>query len=223
MIRKRALILEEDEEFRGLLSEEIRQAGVEAVAFGDPLALLRELSVGSVDLVVTDARIPELPLEEFLVRLQLMACSEYRVLVIASPGSPIHGIPGVRPERDEVIQKPIERMHFRERIRTLTGNSPVGSGKLGVGGMLIDPRSYDVFLMGERIHLTPNEFKLLEALLGARGGVLSRDELIRRVQGPGIAVVDRAVDTHIFSLRKKLGPEGTRIETVRGEGYRIRI
>jgi two-component system phosphate regulon response regulator PhoB len=129
----------------------------------------------------------------------------------------------VRPDRDEVIQKPIERMHLRERVRTLTGNSPIDTGKLGVGGLLIDPRSFDVFLMGERIHLTPNEFKLLEALLGARGGVLSRDELIRRVQGPGIAVVDRAIDTHIFSLRKKLGPEGTRIETVRGEGYRIRI
>lgn len=121
------------------------------------------------------------------------------------------------------MNKPIERMHFRERVRSLTGSPLPGSGKFGVGNLTIDSRSFDVYLQGERIHLTPNEFKLLEALLQARGGVLTRDELIRQVQGPGIAVIDRAIDTHIFSLRKKLGAEGARIETVRGEGYRIRI
>ncbi len=223
MISKRALILEEDEEFRLLLSEEVRQAGLEVRAFGSVSELLREVSVFAVDLVVTDAKVPELPLEEFLTRLRATAQSEYRVLVISGPGGLARDVPGVRPEWDEIIQKPIERMQFREKIRTLTGNHPMGTGRLGVGGLLIDPRSYDVFLLGERIHLTPNEFKLLEALLRAGGGVLSRDELIRRVQGPGIAVIDRAIDTHIFSLRKKLGPEGNRIETIRGEGYRIRI
>jgi two-component system phosphate regulon response regulator PhoB len=223
MSRKKALILEEDEEFRSILAEEVRGAGLEVMAFGDPSTLLQEFSSSPSDLVVTDAKIPELPLEEFLGRLHSVARSGFRVLVIAGPGAQSHGIPGIRAGQDEVIPKPIERMHFRERIRTLTGNSPTGTGKLGVGGLLVDPRSYDVFLMGERVHLTPNEFKLLEALLVARGGVLSRDELIRQVQGPGIAVIDRAIDTHVFSLRKKLGAEGARIETVRGEGYRIRI
>jgi two-component system phosphate regulon response regulator PhoB len=52
--------------------------------------------------------------------------------------------------------------------------------------------------------------------------ILSRDHLIQKVQGEGIAVIDRAVDTHIFSLRKKLGGMGDRIETVRGVGYRLR-
>ena len=223
MSQKKALILEEDEEFRMILSEEVRQAGLLVGASGKPSEILREFASGGVDLVVTDAKVPELSLEEFLGRIRASARSDYRVLVISGPGSPVRGLPGVRPDRDEVIQKPIERMHFRERIRTLTGNHPIGSGKLGVGSLLIDPRSYDVFLVGERVHLTPNEFKLLEALLCARGSVLTRDELIRQVQGPGIAVIDRAIDTHIFSLRKKLGPEGARIETIRGEGYRIRF
>jgi two-component system phosphate regulon response regulator PhoB len=218
-----ALILEEDDEFRGILSEEVRQAGLEVRSFGDPVAVLREFALGSVDLLVTDARIPEFPLVEFLARLRELATSDYRVLVIAGPGGWSDAAGALRPGIDEVLSKPIERMHFRERVRSLIGSQVSGSGKFGVGNLSIDSRSFDVYLLGERIHLTPNEFKLLEALLQARGGVLTRDELIRQVQGPGIAVIDRAIDTHIFSLRKKLGSEGTRIETVRGEGYRIRI
>ena len=223
MSQKKALILEEDEEFRQLLSDELRGAGLEVMAFGDPLAVLRELSLQPVDLVVLDARVPELTLEEFLERMGSCAVGGYRVLVIAAPGDRVRVERGLRAGLDEVIQKPLERRHLQERIRTLVGSGLPGSGKIGVGGLLIDPRSFDVFLLGERIHLTPNEFKLLEALLESPGRVLTRDELIQKVQGPGIAVIDRAIDTHVFSLRKKLGPEGIRIETVRGEGYRFRI
>jgi two-component system phosphate regulon response regulator PhoB len=223
MNKKKALVLEEDEEFRQLLAEEIRSAGLEVMAFGDPFALLREFSLGPVALVVVDAKVPELPLEEFLGRLGSVGRTEYRVLVMAAPGGPERRRAGLRSEWDDVIEKPIERIRLRERVRTLTDSGTPGPGKLGSGGLWVDPKSFDVFLLGERIHLTPNEFKLLEALLEVPGRVLTREELIQKVQGPGIAVIDRAIDTHVFSLRKKLGTEGNRIETVRGEGYRIRI
>jgi two-component system phosphate regulon response regulator PhoB len=123
---------------------------------------------------------------------------------------------------DGVIRKPVERLKLREKIRSLVGDGPIREGQIRSGGVFLDSRSFDVLVDGDRVHLTPNEFKLLEALMEAQGEVLPREELILRVQGRGVAVVDRAIDTHVFSLRKKLGAAGFRIETVRGEGYRFR-
>lgn len=89
------------------------------------------------------------------------------------------------------------------------------------GGILIDTSRHEVRCKGEEIALTPSEFKLLWALATNQGRVLTRDRLIELVQGSGIAVIDRAIDTHIFGLRKKLGPCADVVETVRGIGYRI--
>lgn len=84
----------------------------------------------------------------------------------------------------------------------------------------VDPDRYEVRLHGERLDLTPSEFKLISALLKHAGLVLSRARLIEMIQGSGINVTDRTIDTHIFGLRKKLGECGNKIETVRGIGYR---
>jgi len=75
---------------------------------------------------------------------------------------------------------------------------------------------------GEKLLLTPSEFKLLKALMLNQGRVLSRDKLIELVQGEGVSVVDRAIDTHVFGLRKKMGTASDFIETIRGVGYRMK-
>lgn len=106
---------------------------------------------------------------------------------------------------------PFDRAAFIGRVRKLI--APTQPLKLC-------EKSYDVFVHGERVHLTPHEFKLLKVLTAKSGSVFSRDELIASVQGDGIVVVDRAIDAHVFSLRKKLKSLGESIETVRGEGYR---
>jgi two-component system phosphate regulon response regulator PhoB len=79
-----------------------------------------------------------------------------------------------------------------------------------------------VTLAGKDLQLTHSEFKLLLALLRNHGRVLSRDRLIELVQGEGIAVIDRAIDTHVFGLRRKLGEAADLVETIRGVGYRIK-
>jgi two-component system phosphate regulon response regulator PhoB len=75
---------------------------------------------------------------------------------------------------------------------------------------------------GELVALTPSEFKLLQTLAQNRGRVLTRESLIQHVQGEGVSVVGRTVDTHVFGLRKKLGSCSEIIETVRGIGYRVK-
>jgi two-component system phosphate regulon response regulator PhoB len=78
-------------------------------------------------------------------------------------------------------------------------------------------------LNGEDTHLTPSEFKLLAELLKAGGKVLTRERLIDLIQGEDVNVTGRTIDTHIFTLRKKIGSWAHHIETIRGVGYRILI
>ncbi|MGE5087161.1 MAG: winged helix-turn-helix domain-containing protein, partial [Bacillota bacterium] len=77
--------------------------------------------------------------------------------------------------------------------------------------------------LNEPLHLTPSEFKLLGTLVQNQGVVLTREKLIENIQGEGISVVGRTIDTHVFGLRKKLGDWGDRIETIRGVGYRVKM
>jgi two-component system phosphate regulon response regulator PhoB len=72
------------------------------------------------------------------------------------------------------------------------------------------------------LDLTRSEFRLLESLLQNQGKVCSRESLIEEIQGEGVNVVGRTVDTHVFGLRKKLGDFAEQIETIRGVGYRVR-
>ena len=71
------------------------------------------------------------------------------------------------------------------------------------------------------INLTPTEFKLLTAILAARGRVLSRDQLMDKAMGTDVFVTDRAIDVHVTAVRKKLGECAWMVHTVRGVGYRL--
>jgi two-component system alkaline phosphatase synthesis response regulator PhoP len=93
---------------------------------------------------------------------------------------------------------------------------------LSLGHLTLDLEAHRALLKGQELMMTPSEFKLLEALIGSIGKVLTRNALIEALKGPGITVVERTIDNHVLSLRKKLGPEtGSLIETVRGIGYRV--
>jgi two-component system phosphate regulon response regulator PhoB len=75
---------------------------------------------------------------------------------------------------------------------------------------------------GENVHLTASEFTILALLAERPGWVFSRQQIIDQVRGYDYSITPRAVDVQIFGLRRKLGPAGACIETVRGIGYRLR-
>jgi two-component system phosphate regulon response regulator PhoB len=89
------------------------------------------------------------------------------------------------------------------------------------GPIVVDQSKHEVTVQGKPINLTPTEFKLLSAILSARGRVLSRDQLMDRAMGSDVFVTDRAIDVHITAVRKKLGEAAWMIHTVRGVGYRL--
>ena len=99
-----------------------------------------------------------------------------------------------------------------------------GQGRLSYGELSIDPAARQVYWGGAEVSLTKTEFDLLWLLAQHPGMVFSRERILARVWGGDFPGVDRVVDVHINSLRKKLGQEGNSprfIETVRGVGYRF--
>ena len=103
-----------------------------------------------------------------------------------------------------------------------------GAGAPGEGGLLragplsIDTLKHEVIVDNEVIKLTLTEFKLLSALVTARGRVLTRDQLMDKAMGTDVFVTDRAIDVHITAIRKKLASASWLVNTVRGVGYRLR-
>lgn len=127
---------------------------------------------------------------------------------------------------NDFVLKPFERGPLISRVQALLRlfrpDQLVQPDEITLGRVVLNKKTQDVFCGSERVELTPSEYKLLEGLMSHSGSILSRDQLMAMVQGAGIAVVDRAIDTHVFSLRKKLGLCSELIETVRGVGYRLK-
>ncbi len=134
---------------------------------------------------------------------------------------------GLEMGADDYLTKPFEIPVFLARVRALLRRSkaisdPEPGDVFTVGDLSVNTETYKVLCQKKDLSLTPSEFKLLVALLKSQGRVLTREMLIDMVQGEDVTVVDRAIDTHIFGLRKKLGKCSDLIETIRGVGYRIK-
>lgn len=125
---------------------------------------------------------------------------------------------------DDYLIKPIvpERAVQRCRIalkRRRDGLDP--EPVVQVGEVLVDPNAFEARAGGKRLELTPTEFRLLYVLARRPGWVLSRDQIVDAVRGADCVVGTRTVDGQVLCLRRKLGPYGGYVETVRGVGYRF--
>lgn len=90
------------------------------------------------------------------------------------------------------------------------------------GGIVLDSGRRTVKARDQHLEMTATEFGLLRALMERKGRAVSRDDLISIVRSGDVAVMDRTVDAHVMTIRRKLGGLADRIETVRGVGYRMR-
>ena len=126
---------------------------------------------------------------------------------------------------DDYVAKPFSVKVLLERIRALLRRregSETDRNVLVSQGILIDRERHRVTVEERPLDLTPSEFALLESLIRQPGRVFSRAELIDSALGGDSLVLERTIDVHIRSLRKKLGPHAVLVETVRGIGYRFR-
>jgi DNA-binding response OmpR family regulator len=134
-------------------------------------------------------------------------------------------VTGLDSGADDYVVKPFSYDELAARLRALARRTESvvrrPEPRLTAGPISLDETSRTVTVNDRPIDLSPREFSLLESLLRHTGQALSRDQLLDQAWPFGVAVTPNAVDAYVHYLRSKLGPEGDRIETVRGVGYRL--
>lgn len=226
----RILVVEDEDEIRELIALHLKRDGheVDAVSTAEEASGL--MNGGAYDLLALDWMLPGASGVEMARNVRKNQDRLPAILMVTAKTEASDIVEGLEAGADDYLTKPFEPSVLIARVRALLRRNRRGAGgeekqagaRVRLGALWIDPGTYEVKCGDQPISLTPSEFKLLLALADSRGRVLTRDSLIAQVQGEGVSVVGRTVDTHVFGLRKKLGSCADVIETVRGVGYRVK-
>jgi DNA-binding response OmpR family regulator len=220
------LIVEDDRSLAEVLDYNLRQDGYQTLVANDGQEGLRQAKLRTPDLVVLDLMLPMVDGLEICRRLRADPVTRnILVLMLTAKSEETDEVVGFSVGTDDYVAKPFSVKVLLERIRALLrrrdGDTANGS-VLVSQGVMVDRERHRVTVEDKPLDLTPSEFGLLEALVRQPGRVFSRSELIDAALGGDSLVLERTIDVHIRSLRKKLGPHAVLVETVRGIGYRFR-
>jgi two-component system alkaline phosphatase synthesis response regulator PhoP len=178
------------------------------------------------DLVILDLTLPGLDGFEVCRRIRGQPeTARLPILVLSGRAEEVDKVVMLELGADDYVTKPFNTKELVARVKTLLRrvSSPALPRVLRVGTLEVDLERHIVVVAGQPISLTAKEFELLKALFEAKERTLTRAFLLEGVweYGEELEIETRTVDVHVRSLRKKLGPEGARIITVRNVGYRL--
>jgi len=225
--KKRVLVVDDERDLVEMVAFNLQRAGYEvltAYTGTDAVDLARK---ESPDLILLDLMLPGIDGNEVTRRLKNDSRTESIPLVMLSAkGEETDVVVALTLGADDYVTKPFSVKILLARlaavIRRREGATGIDSSVLRAGPLEMDTAKHQAVINGDVVNLTFTEFKLLSALVQARGRVLTRDQLMNTAMGTDVFVTDRAIDVHITGIRKKLNDNAWLIHTVRGVGYRLR-
>jgi two-component system phosphate regulon response regulator PhoB len=226
--RQKILVVEDEPDLLEVLEYNLTREGFRVLTARDGEAGLKQARAELPDALILDLMLPGMDGLEICRRLR--ADDVTRVLpivMVTAKGEEADVVVGLGIGADDYVAKPFSPRELIARLRAVlrrTQAAPTtGSGdRIEMTGLVIDRARHEVLVRGEPATLTPTELRLLHFLAAHPGRVLTRDQLLSRAIGEHAVVLDRNIDVHIRAIRKKLGEERERVETVRGVGYRFR-
>jgi two-component system phosphate regulon response regulator PhoB len=230
MSKASILIIEDDPDIRELLSFSLAKEGWTITMAPDGEQGLAALPVANPDCVVLDIMLPGMDGLEVLRAIKAdPGRKRLPVIMTTAKGEESDIVSGLELGAEDYVVKPYSPKVLAARIRAalrrtvdLASHSASAETSLAKGDIRLDSARHEVRVRDQKVDLSATEFAILEFLLRSPGWVFSRSQIIDAVKGRDYPVTDRAVDVQILSLRRKLGPGGEDIETVRGVGYRLR-
>ena len=224
----RLLIVDDDANLRHTLSYAFKQEGFEVVSAEDGDKALAAFRLSRPDLVILDVMLPGR--DGFEVCRALRRESDVPVIMLTARDTELDKVVGLEIGADDYLAKPFSTRELVARVRamlrrTRRAEQPPGGLRLELDGLVLDGARHRVSLDGREIELKPKEFDLLAFFMGRPGQVFGREQLLASVWGFDFSGDSRTVDTHVKTLREKLGDSAEHprwLETVRGVGYRFR-
>ncbi|MDO7836809.1 response regulator transcription factor [Sphingobium sp. HBC34] len=221
------LIVDDDPHIRQLLVFAFGKAGLETIEAGDGEEALAQVARHTPDLVILDINMPRMDGLEVCRRLR--AHSQVPIFFLSSRDDEIDRVLGIELGGDDYVVKPFSPREVLARsmaiLRRTAARPPAAEhvGTMRHGLLSLDTESWSARWRAQDVSLTVTEFTILRTLLAMPARIFSRDQIIDRFRGPGFALTDRTVDSHIRNLRRKFADVGgvDIIETRAGIGYRL--
>ncbi|MBI3271126.1 MAG: response regulator transcription factor [Planctomycetes bacterium] len=221
------LVIDDEKDLIELVRYNLGKEGLDVIAAADGESGLAIAGRHAPDLVVLDLMLPGMDGLDVCRRLRgEHATARLPILMLTAKAAESDRIVGLELGADDYLAKPFSPRELVARVKALLRRAAPPEEATAVhrcGELLVDVGRHEVAWRGRPVSLTATEFRVLVFLAARRGRVLSRTEIIDGALGRDVAVIDRTIDVHVTSLRKKLGSGGDLLETIRGFGYKFRV
>ncbi|MFQ5956876.1 MAG: response regulator [Candidatus Brocadiales bacterium] len=226
MPKKDILVIEDEKDLVELIQYNLEKEGFRVMYAYDGEGGLQMARSKHPSLVLLDLMLPRLDGLEVCRRLkQDPKTAGIPVIILSVKDSEADIVTGLELGVDDYVTKPFSPRILTSRVRAVLRRSEREAGPkklIKIDGIVIDTSRHEVSLDGKNVPLTITEFNLLHYMAERPGRVLTRDQLMSGVLGEDSVVIDRTIDVHVASLRKKLGRYAPYVVTVRGLGYKFK-
>jgi len=224
------VVVEDETDIQDIITYNLKREGYEVLTASRGDQGLSLIQAKNPDLVILDIMLPGI--DGLTICQQLRAAAKTKslpIIILSAKEEESDVVIGLGLGADDYMPKPFSPRELLARVKALLRRATAqesqgqeqGQDQIRHGDLIIDIDRHQASLQGVALKLTATEFKLLMVLASHPGRAFSREQLLNRVVGDAVVVVDRNIDVHIRSVRKKLGVQTGLIETVRGVGYRF--
>jgi DNA-binding response OmpR family regulator len=227
--QRRALIVDDEEKIVEVLSRYLEDEGFAVTVAFDGAEALKIALDNTFDVILLDLNLPTLSGVEVFKAIRKV--SDVPILMVTSRDDAVDRIVGLELGADDYVSKPFNPREVAVRVKNILNRvdrkpsvTRVAHDVQRVGELEIDRTAHEVRLNGERVKLTPMEYRILDTLLRNAGAALTRAQLLDAVNVDSTDVFDRTLDKHIANLRNKIGDDPNRpryVLTVHGVGYKL--
>ena len=224
------LLVDDETDILTLIRYNLEKEGFSVVTAESGGDALKRAEEEKFDLVLLDIMMPGIDGYDVCRHLRKSGPNvETPIMFLTARSGEVDEILGLELGAEDYIQKPISprvliariKRIFRRRDEQVRTKTVVAPEVLTLDGLVINRQNYTVRVDGDERFFPKKEFELLAFLAANPGRPFTRDDLLARIWGENVQVVERTVDVHISKVREKLGKHGNRIETVKGVGYRF--
>jgi two-component system, OmpR family, alkaline phosphatase synthesis response regulator PhoP len=227
MPKANVLVVEDEDDIQELVRYNLAKEGYRVSVTADGEQALKSARAQLPDLIVLDLMLPGLDGLEVCRLLKADPRTQsVPVVMLTAKGEESDVVAGLELGADDYITKPFSPRVLVARLRAVlrrkSRETPLAEAAIHVHDLVIHPGRHEVLVKGKPVALTNSEFRLLHTLARRPGWVYTRQQIVDAVHGEDYPVTDRSVDVQVVGLRKKLGPAGDCVETVRGVGYKFK-
>ena len=226
---RRIAIVEDEPDIAEIVKYNLEREGFEVRHSEHGTDGLKLIKDWQPDLAILDIMLPGMDGVEICRNIrQSENIGDIPIIMLSAKDDEIDVVLGLRMGADDYVTKPFSPRELLERVKAVLrrrraqGSETSSNNKVAYGPLSVDKERHEVKLAESPVELTATEFKILSCLAERPGRVFKRDDLLSRVLGDDAIVIDRTIDVHIRSIRKKFGDHRDLIETVRGVGYRFK-